>query len=119
MCHREVEVFREAKSEALNWVLLELPDIEQSNLVEEAEFIRFAVRLHTDPLDNHQQPEIYILFTYSEFREARATQNVLELAFKRNVRQLAFKDAINGKTAETSVQKRPSRCLGKYEPLMG
>lgn len=95
----------EAKSEVLNRVLLELPGMEQSNPVENTEFIRFTIRLHIDPLDNNRQPEIFILFTHNEFEHARSTHGGLELAFKRNTRQHSFKDAINGATVETSIQK--------------
>jgi hypothetical protein len=98
----------EAQSEALNRILLGFPGIEQSNPVEDAAFIRFTIRLHADPLDNHQQPEIYILFTRSEFEQISTTQERLEEAFNRNIRQHSFKDAINGKTVETSVQRDSS-----------
>jgi hypothetical protein len=97
-----------AKSETLDRILLELPGMEQSNPVEDAEFIRFTVRLHIDPLDNRQQAEIYILFTHPEFQQARSTQKGLELAFNRNMMQHSFRDAINGNTVETSVQKDSS-----------
>jgi hypothetical protein len=98
----------EVKSEALDRVLLELPGLEQSNPVENTKFIRFTVRLHIDPLDNHRQPEIFILFTHHDLEQARGTHDGLELAFRRNIRQHSFKDEINGKTVETSIQKDPS-----------
>jgi hypothetical protein len=96
----------EAKSEILNRVLLKLPGMEQSNPVENTEFIRFTVRLHIDPLDNHyRQPEIFILFTHKDLEQARGTHEGLALAFERNIRQHSFKDEINGKTVQTSIQK--------------
>jgi hypothetical protein len=98
----------EAKSEVLNQVLLELPGVKQSNPVENTEFIRFTVRLQIDPLENHRQPEIFILFTHDDLAKARGTRDGLELAFKRTLRQHCFKDEINGKTVETSIQKDPS-----------
>ena len=98
--------FMEAKSEILNRVLLTLPGMEQSNPVENTEFIRFTVRLHIDPLDDHyRQPEIFILFTHTDLEQARRTHEGLELAFERNIRQHSFKDEINGETVETSIQK--------------
>jgi hypothetical protein len=98
----------EAKSEVLNRVLLELPGLKQSNPVENTEFIRFTVRLQIDPLDIHRQPEIFILFTRDDFEQARGTHDGLELAFKRTIRRHSFKDEINGKTVETSLQKDSS-----------
>lgn len=96
----------EDKSEVLNRVLLKLPGLEQSNPVENTEFIRFTVRLHVDPLDNHyRQPEVFILFTHTALEQARRTHGGLELAFERNIREHSFKDEINGKTVETSIQK--------------
>jgi hypothetical protein len=89
--------FMETKSEVLNRILLELPGLVQSNLVENTKFIRFTVRLHIDPLDNHRQPEIFILFTHHDLEQARGTHDGLELAFRRNIRQHSFKDEINGK----------------------
>jgi hypothetical protein len=98
--------FMEGKSEVLNRVLLKLPGLEQSNPVENTEFIRFTVRLHIDPLDNHyRQPEVFILFTHTALEQARRTHGELELAFQRNIREHSFKDEINGKTVETSIQK--------------
>ena len=98
----------ETKSEVLNRVLLELPGLKQSNPVENTEFIRFTVRLQIDPLDIHRQPEIFILFTRDDLERARGTHDGLELAFKRTIRQHSFKDEINGKTVETSLQKDSS-----------
>jgi hypothetical protein len=98
----------EAKSEVLNRVLLELPGLKQSNPVENTEFIRFTVRLQIDPLDNHRQPEIFILFTHDDLEQARGTHDGLELAFKRTIRQHSFKDEINGETVKTSIQKDSS-----------
>jgi hypothetical protein len=98
--------FMEAKSEILNEVLSTRPGLEQSNPVENTEFIRFTVRLHIDPLDNdYRQPEIFILFTHTALEQARRTHEGLELAFERNMRQHSFKDEINGQTVETSIQK--------------
>jgi hypothetical protein len=98
----------EAKSEVLNRVLLDLPGLKQSNPVENTEFIRFTVRLQIDPLDIHRQPEIFILFTRDDLEQARGTHDGLELAFKRTIRRHSFKDEINGKTVETSLQKDSS-----------
>jgi hypothetical protein len=98
----------EAMSEVLNRVLLELPGLKQSNPVENTEFIRFTVRLQIDPLDNQRQPEIFILFTHDDLEQDRGTHDGLELAFKRKIRQHSFKDEINGKTVETSIQKDSS-----------
>jgi hypothetical protein len=95
----------EAKSEVLDRVLLELPGLEQSRPVENTKFIRFTVRLHTDPLDNYRQPEIFILFTHNDLEQARSAPDGLERAFWRNIQRHSFKDEINGKTVETSVQK--------------
>ncbi len=98
----------EAKSEVLNRVLLELPGLEQSNPVENTEFIRFTVRLHIDPLDNYRQSEIFILFTHNDLEQARSTHDGLEQAFRRSIRRHSFKDEINGKTVETSIEKDSS-----------
>jgi hypothetical protein len=105
MCHSGPRCFMEAKSEILDQVLLKLPGMEQSTPVENTEFIRFTVRLHTDPLDNCRQPEIFILFTHNDLEQARSTHDGLERAFWRNIRRHSFKDEINGATVETSIQK--------------
>jgi hypothetical protein len=106
--HCRDKVVMEAKSEVLDRVLSELPGLKQSNPVENTEFIRFTVRLKIDPLDNPRQPEIFILFTHHDLEQARGTHDGLELAFRRNIRQHSFKDEINGKTVETSIQKDSS-----------
>jgi hypothetical protein len=98
----------EAKSDALDRVLLELPGLEQSNPVENTKFIRFTVRLHTDLLDNYRQPEIFILFTHNDLERARNTHDGLERAFWRNIRRHSFKDEMNGKMVETSIQEDPA-----------
>ena len=98
----------EGKSDALDRVLLELPGLEQSNPVENTKFIRFTVRLHTDLLDNYRQPEIFILFTHNDLEQARNTHDGLERAFWRNIRRHSFKDEMNGKMVETSIQEDPA-----------
>ncbi len=90
MCHSEPRYFMEAQSEVLNRVLLELSGLEQSNPVENTEFIRFTVRLHVDPLENYQQPEIFILFTHNDLEQARSTHDGLRTAFWRNMRTAFF-----------------------------
>ena len=107
MCHSGPRCFMEAKSEVLNRVLLELPGLEQSDPVENA-LIRFTVRLHIDPLDNYRQAEILVLFTHNDLEQARSTHDGLEQAFSQNIRRHSFKDEINGKTVETSIQKDSS-----------
>ena len=95
----------EVKSEILDRALMEFPGMEQSNPVEDADFFRFTARLRVDSLNNHRQPEIFMIFTHNEFEQAKGIDDGLKQAFRRKLRHHCFKDSINGKTVKTSVQE--------------
>lgn len=94
-----------AKSAELDRVLSGLPGLEQSDPVENEEFIRFTIQLHINPSDHHQPPAIFILLTQGEFRQAMGSPGALELLFKNRIERHSFKDAINGKMVNTSLHK--------------
>ncbi len=97
----------DAKNATLDRVLSEIPGVVQSEPVENAEFIRFTVQLQIDPSDHHQPPEIFLLFTQSEFRENNLIPRTLETAFRRKIEQYSFKEP-NGNVVQTSVRKTSS-----------
>ena len=93
------------KSVVLDQVLLDFPGTEQSNPVENAEFIRFTVRLRVDPSGPDRPPEIFVSFGQAEFLQASATPSELERQFRERITQTSFTDSLNGKLVRTSLQK--------------
>lgn len=92
-------------SEELDLVLLDFPCVEQSDPVENAEFIRYTVQLRIDPDDHDQPPQLFLIFSQDEFRKARMVQGVLESQFRTKLEKSSFTDALNGKLVHTSLRQ--------------
>jgi hypothetical protein len=97
-----------AKSAELDKVLSGFPGMEQSEPVEDTEFVRFTTQLHIKPSDYHQSPRIFTVLRQSEFHRAKATPGALELLFMSAIGQHSFTDASSGEMVKTCVHKDPS-----------
>jgi hypothetical protein len=93
------------KSGELDLVLLQLPGVEQSDAVENAEFIRFTVQLRIDPSDYDQPPQLFLIFSQDEFGRARMAQGALESQLRTKLEKFSFTDALNGKLVRTNFHQ--------------
>jgi hypothetical protein len=93
------------KSAVLDPLISEFPGTEQSNPVENAEFIRFTVQLRVDQSGHAGPPEVFILFGQSEFQQASSTPGELERLFRERITQASFTDQLTGKSVRRSLKK--------------
>ena len=93
------------KNQALDRVLSQFPGLEQADAVEDAQFIRFTVELRHNREDHDCPPQIFLLFTQSEFALLRADTALLEAAFRGRLQRTEFKDGSNGSLVRTAVNQ--------------
>ena len=92
------------QSPELDRILTGIPGVKQVDAVEDASFIRFTIELDIDPADHHQNPQIYIIFTQSEFAQLRTNSLLLDAALRNRVEQASWKDGSNGSEVRTSLR---------------
>jgi hypothetical protein len=93
------------KSEELDQILLGIPSVEQTGAVEDAAYIRFTIQLRIDPSDHPNPPEIFIIFTQSEFMQLRSAPRMLETALRNRIERTTFKDGSSGAEIRTSLRR--------------
>jgi len=91
------------KSEELEQILPGFPGVKQADAVENPEFIRFTIELNIDRADHPNPPQIFILFTQSEFAQIRNVPTMLEAALRNKIARASFKDGSNGAEIRTSL----------------
>jgi hypothetical protein len=96
------------KSEELDQILSDFPNVKQADAVEDLEFIRFTIELNIDRADYPNPPQIFILFTQSEFAQVRNVPTMLEAALRNKIAQASFKDGSNSAEIRTSLGRKRS-----------
>jgi len=93
------------KNPELDQILRGTPGVRQVDAVEDAQFIRFTIELTIDPDDHLGPPQIFILFTQSEFAQLRSTPAMLDAALRNRIERTSFKDGANGSEVRTSLRQ--------------